>query len=850
VTSRKPTDIDGVRRLASMFRSDQPARPVLLLGAGASFSSGIPMAAECVRRIARRVYADRVAPDHQTAERIKPSEWQEWLRTYDWFISDEGRIAENFPLVVEHLLRPQEYRREIFREILTSTAPIGPGYRRLAELMLRGLVRTVLTTNFDRCIPDAVRLLGPSMRPLVEVNKSVADLKQFDLYARAQLVWLHGTAEHYTDRNLVREVVKLDEGLVSMLRPLLGSSPLIVAGYGGAEASIMEHLLGDPASTNDFKRGVFWCVRHKDTSHPNVEALGRRLGSNFELVRIDGFDELLEGLTQELVGEDLYQSARPRMSSSEAPDETPYDDTAMTGTTLADLDEDEMLATMMRYCEGLGRAPVSRATLPALLAELGLLIDVSGETIPTRGCILLFGREPQRFIAHAVSEATIAGKKRQVFAGNLLSQHRALAAWLDGQEVNPRLTVKARTAHVERRAFPELALIELTVNALVHRDYALQEPVLIDTMPDQGRITFASPGALPASLAGRLSPDLDGSFQPKELGSHPRNRSLCDVFFGLKLMQRAGTGLLDVEDLARGGGGRAAFRTDTVQGRFEATISGPEMSAGSRHVARDNRPIATYVINSLPVVAMPPTVSVVRLRLPLRNKPSTLDLTEAGTFVHGDSEHLVSFVPLALLCSILGDIAAPADSREVDTVAFDLEPQGRNQLSWLLRKHFERHLRGFQASGLMLECDLPRRGRQRRAYFFGESKGRELIYDASVRKGVRRQVVKSRGEPGRGAWFENEGFSYAIVGGSQGWAVRIKPFYMFTGPDARTPIASFLQGSKATRRFKFDRNKNVEDDLTFWGRFIGSGQPVINVGQQHVGDLLLQGSFLSVEVPL
>ena len=848
--SRRGADFESVRRLASIFRSDQPARPVLLLGAGASFSSGIPMAAECVRRIARRVYADRVAPDHQTAERIKPSEWQEWLRSFDWFIADESRIAENFPLVVEHLLRPQEYRREIFREILTSGTPVGPGYCRLAELMRRGLVTTVLTTNFDRCLPEAVRQLGPSIRPLVEVNKSASDLKQFDLYARAQLVWLHGTAEHYTDRNLLREVVKLDEGLVSMLRPLLGSSPLVIVGYGGAEASVMEHLLGDPASVNDFKRGVFWCVRHRDTPHPNVEALARKLGPNFELLRIDGFDELLEGLTQELVGEDLYQSARPRSPSSQTLTELPFDDAPLVGATPADLDENEMLATLTRYCEGLGRAPVSRATLSALLAELGLLVEVSGQAVPTHGCVLLFGRDPQRFIAHAVTEATIAGKKRQVFSGNLLSQHRSLVAWLDGQEVNPAIKVKARTAHVERRVFPELALIELAVNALVHRDYSLQEPVLIDAVPDNGRVAFASPGALPASLAGKLMPDVDGHFQPKELGSYPRNRSLCDVFFGLRLMQRAGTGLLDVEDLARGSGGKAEFRTDVAQGRFEASISGPEISAGSRRVARDNRPIATYVINSLPILVMPPKVSVVTLRQPLRDNATALDLTEAGTFIHRDSEHLLSFVPLAVLCSAFGNLADPHGCSEIDVTEFCREPEGRNQVSWLLRKHFERHLRAFGASGLMLECDLPSRRRQRRAYFFGDSKSRELIYDTASRKGVRRQVVKGRGEPGRPAWFENEGCSYAIVGEGLGWAVRIKPFYMFTGPDARTPIASFLQGSKATRRFKFDRNKNVEDDLTFWGRFIGSGQPVINVGQQHVDDLLLQGSFLSVEVPL
>jgi hypothetical protein len=38
---------------------------------------------------------------------------------------------------------------------------------------------------------------------------------------------------------------------------------------------------------------------------------------------------------------------------------------------------------------------------------------------------------------------------------------------------------------------------------------------------------------------------------------------------------------------------------------------------------------------------------------------------------------------------------------------------------------------------------------------------------------------------------------------------------MFTGPDAITPLPAFTRSSKATRRIKFDRNKNVEADLAF-----------------------------------
>src|ERR1700677_3866106 len=119
---------ETIRLLASLFRATQPARPVMLLGAGASFSSGIPVAAECVKRIGRRVYAERVAPGGLPPERVKVSEWQDWLQRHDWFISGDSRLAENFPFVVQHLLTPEEYKLEVLLDLMTPKVPIGKGY--------------------------------------------------------------------------------------------------------------------------------------------------------------------------------------------------------------------------------------------------------------------------------------------------------------------------------------------------------------------------------------------------------------------------------------------------------------------------------------------------------------------------------------------------------------------------------------------------------------------------------------------------------------------------------------------------------------------------------------------------
>jgi hypothetical protein len=71
---------------------------------------------------------------------------------------------------------------------------------------------------------------------------------------------------------------------------------------------------------------------------------------------------------------------------------------------------------------------------------------------------------------------------------------------------------------------------------------------------------------------------------------------------------------------------------------------------------------------------------------------------------------------------------------------------------------------------------------------------------------------------------------------------------MFAKRDGVSPLPGYMRTSKATRRIKFDRNANVDSDLTFWARFLSQGSQTINIGQQHVDDLLLEGSFVTEDV--
>jgi hypothetical protein len=830
----------SVSLLCSLLKPDNDARPTFLFGAGASFSSGIPLAAECVRRLARQAYADFKLGGKMLPDQIKPSEWTTWLQGHGWFVHGEDRLAENFPLVVEHLLKPEAYRRRSLLDLMALRQDLGEGYRATAELVLRGLAGTILTTNFDICLPKALNDKHPHIRHVAEVNRKSGDFDEFNLYSRAQIVWLHGKAEQYTDRNLISETRSLDSELVQRLVPLLSSTPLIVVGYRGAEPSIMEALLGEQTGIR-FRHGIYWCLRPGDKPHASVDALAQRLGSNFQYLEIDDFDALFRDLNRELSGVQRFSTP------AEETVEKQFDDQPVADATWADIDGDLALTTLKYYSAKLERGAIDSQQLRPLMRELGLLLNDQGTERPSVGCVLLFGRDTARFFPHSVITATITGKNRKVFGGNLISQHKAVLDWFDEEEINPQIKVKGRRQHERRALYPDRALVELLVNMIVHRDYTIPLPSRIDVVPNHS-VRFVNPGPHSQAAARRLVLGPDGAFEPVPQFSDLRNRALCDVFFGISAMERAGTGLTDTRELADALGGTATFAYPPGQDCFAAELFRLRASAGSATVARDTRPVGTYVLNLLPFASVPQSMTHVSLSVNRWDAlKAAVPLHEAGTFVFewrtGD---LWTFAPDVLVNTLFGPVAK-GRARAIPLAELEQDAVLQAKFSWLMRLHFENHLKRFEPRGLIIEKD--KKGYPARRAYFTALKGnnRPIIYDTPLRKNIRRDVVKRRGEDQK-TWFECEGIGYEVVRQADLWGIRIKPFYMFVKRDGISPLPGYMRTSKATRRIKFDRNANVESDLSFWARFLAEGGPTINIGNEHVGDLLLDGSFVSVDV--
>ncbi|MEO8350328.1 MAG: SIR2 family protein [Chthoniobacteraceae bacterium] len=793
-----------------------------------------------MKNIARLRYAiDRFGSEAAIAN-VAVSDWKPFLTNQSWFLAPPIALAENFPLAVEHLLKPQHIRRKFLMDAIRPKGPISQGYHDLADIIARKLCWTVLTTNFDALLSEALVPLLPHIRDAVEINRAEGDLEAFSVHNRCQTIYLHGCVELYRDKNLINETQEIDKKLAQKVWRLLTESPLIVIGYRGAEASITDFLLrGGVEHCDGFRHGIYWCNRDSEL-HPHVSALKEKLGPNFTVLPITGFDELLHDLRIELTDEAVFAGEH---HPDEATSQT-WDSAPALSATFDNIDMDLALATFAKYTKRFELPVIDRNSAENFMLELRLAVKKDGKLIPTNGCLLLFGKEPEKHFPHAVVALVTKKKKQLIVRGNIIQQFDTALAALRDREVNPILRIKNENGSEDREAYPARAITEAVANLLIHRDYESANYAQIDHEPGNGLI-FSNPGGLMPKLHAKLNPAENGRFLPMRGESALRNPVLADIFCGMGSVDKAGSGLPDVQDLMLLHGGKAEFSCVNANSSVQTQLLQAEQKTPDASVASRRTETDVFVTNLLPFQVIPPKLYTLAL------------LTLKGPLLFESDEERES-MPLWLCHDALA--MTFADPRRVPQFAnrnaslqtlreytFEevmADEVMRRNFVWLIGRHWSYFLRPFQDEGLFDEF------KRKRAYFRLGPNGEPCTISYISRLGRRsqREAVKQRGTDQK-PWFENEGFYYQVVQMSGEWAMQIKPTYVFTQKDGQEPLPPSFQTSRATRRFKFDRNKAVDDDLSFWAAYLSQKASTINLGRGWDDDLIIDTNYVSVEVP-
>jgi hypothetical protein len=304
--------LDALVRAVSLRRAEPHS---LFLGAGASITSGIPSAESCIWEWKRQIFiTQNVGLEAQFRDTSLPSvreRIQRWLDKEGHY--PPGGSAKEYGFYVEQCYPIADDRRAYFERLRSGTEPFV-GYRGVALLAKHDVIKAVWTTNFDSLGAQAATAGAVAV---VEAGLDSAHRVRRPSAGELLHVALHGDYRYDALKNTDEETRKQDADLRAALVEHCRDATVIVSGYSGRDASVMEALRSAYSQAGAGR--LYWCGFDEETPAHVRELLEVAVGVGREAfyVASRGFDDLivrialatLTGEAQEQAKE-LYALAR------------------------------------------------------------------------------------------------------------------------------------------------------------------------------------------------------------------------------------------------------------------------------------------------------------------------------------------------------------------------------------------------------------------------------------------------------------------------------------------------------------------------------------------------------------
>ncbi|OJV54257.1 MAG: hypothetical protein BGO31_12970 [Bacteroidetes bacterium 43-16] len=229
---------------------------VFLLGAGASISSGIQSAADCIWEWKKNIF---ITKNPSLSSQYSEYKSETVQRSIQRWLDNEGIYpkegdADEYVFYALKAYPIDDTRRKYFENICRNREP-HLGYRLLCLLAKYGMVKSVFTTNFDGLVEKAAYQTG--ITPIAVSLESTDRIHRTVSSSELLTVALHGDFKYGPLKNTGAELDTQHDTFIAALEQHLYDKHLIVMGYSGRDKSLMDAL--KKAYSKPGAGMLFWC---------------------------------------------------------------------------------------------------------------------------------------------------------------------------------------------------------------------------------------------------------------------------------------------------------------------------------------------------------------------------------------------------------------------------------------------------------------------------------------------------------------------------------------------------------------------------------------------------------------
>lgn len=222
---------------------------VVFVGAGFSKDAGIPSGWEVLLETLKPLYILKHDTDRCPDAAITQEELENWYK------NNEDINNLGYSPILE-LIRPGEVeRRDYIASFFAGKQP-GEAHRELAQLVSMGLVRFIFTTNFDDLIEKSLDEYGINY-DVIFSDDILEKSKSWDKVTQCRVYKLHGDYKAGGLRNTDSELKTLDPSMSEDFQYIIDRHGMIVIGYSGRDAGVMEHIL----KRKPYAYPIYWQIR-------------------------------------------------------------------------------------------------------------------------------------------------------------------------------------------------------------------------------------------------------------------------------------------------------------------------------------------------------------------------------------------------------------------------------------------------------------------------------------------------------------------------------------------------------------------------------------------------------------